>query len=80
VKHYGLPFMNAINSLQFPKYLASGSGSSSGSTPAVALVELMPRQLDELARKVSTTLVLDGSVVASSVNNQNRNDSIRKVR
>lgn len=79
VSHYGLPFMNAVNNLQFPKYLAAGSGSSSGGSPSVGLVELLPRQLNELARMVSATVVLDGKVVATAVNNQNRNSSIRKV-
>ena len=79
VSHYGLPFMNAVNNLQFPKYLASGSGTGGGGVPNMMLVELLPRQLNELAQKVSSTIVLDGKVVAASVNNQNRNSSIRKV-
>lgn len=78
VSHYGLPFMNAVNNLQFPKYLATGSGSSGGS-PTVGIVELLPRQLAQLAQMVSSTVVLDGKVVATAVNNQNRNSSIRKV-
>ncbi len=78
VSHYGLPFMNAVNSLQFPKYLASGSGSSGGA-PSVGIVELLPRQLAQLAQMVSSTVVLDGKVVATAVNNQNRTSSIRKV-
>jgi chromosome segregation ATPase len=80
VNHYGLPFMNAINSLQFPKYLATGSGGvSGGSATGPALVELMPRQLAQLAQMVSTQVVLDGKIVAQATNDQNRNSSIRKV-
>lgn len=80
VDHYGLPFMNAVNSLQFPKYLASGSGGfGGGSSSGPALVELMPRQLAQLAQMVSTQVVLDGKIVAQATNNQNRNSSIRKV-
>lgn len=81
VDHYGLPFMNAVNSLQFPKFLASGSGGSSGGgTPGVQIVELMPRQLAQLAQMVSTQVSIDGKVVATAVNGQNRDSSIRKVR
>lgn len=80
VDHYGLPFMNAINNLQFPKYLANGSGASSaGGGTGPALVELMPRQLAQLAQMVSSTVYLDGRIVAESVGEQNRNSSIRKV-
>jgi hypothetical protein len=80
VDHYGLPFMNAVNNLQFPKYLATGSGGAGvGSASGPTLVELMPRQLAQLAQMVSTQVTLDGKIVATAVNNQNRNSSIRKV-
>lgn len=79
VDKYGLPFMNAVNSLQFPKYLANGSGNGSAGAPGVQIVELLPRQLNQLAQMVSATVAIDGKVVATSVNNQNRNSSIRKV-
>src|SRR5690606_8629039 len=59
VDKYGLPFMNAVNSLQFPKYLANGSGTGGGA-PAVGIVQLLPRQLQELGRMVSSQVILDG--------------------
>lgn len=73
VDYYGLPFMNALNNMQVPRYLAGG-GSSSGRTssaPGIQIVELVPNQLSQLARMVSTQVSLDGKVVAEATNNAN---------
>lgn len=76
VKHYGMPFMNAINNMQIPKYLATGgpaSGYSSSSSlgPRIQLVELLPNQLQQLAQMLSSELNIDGKMVAEATNSSN---------
>lgn len=74
VRAVGLPFMNALNNQQIPKYLATGgaASASSFSTPyGPTLVELMPSQLQQLASLLSTTLSLDGKIITEKVNNDN---------
>lgn len=74
VEHYGLPFMNALNNMQVPRYLATGgaaTGSSSSRSLGPTLVELMPHQLMQLAGMLSTQLTLDGRIVAEATNHNN---------
>jgi TP901 family phage tail tape measure protein len=81
VKYYGLPYMNALNNMQIPRYLGSG-GSASRSTPSapnnmIQLVELLPNQLSQLAQMVSTHVSLDGKIVAEATNNVNATSARR---
>lgn len=75
VDHYGLPFMNAINNMQVPKYLATGGpvapARSGGGGGGIQLVEILPNQIQQIAAAVSTVLQLDGKVLASTVNRAN---------
>jgi len=79
-EYYGLPFMNAINNMQMPRYLASGgpaSGSSRGGGTAIQLVELLPTQLAQLASLVSAQVSIDGRVVAEATNRSNTRQATR---
>jgi len=78
--YYGLPFMNALNNMQVPKYLAAGGPASGGSVnrvPTVQLVELLPTQIKQLADAVSVRISLDGKEIANSVNKTNYNSTTR---
>ena len=80
VDYYGLPFMNAINSLKFPKYLAAGTpggGSSGGAGPRIQAVELLPHQMRQLADMVSVNIEIDRRQIASAANSSNVRDSRR---
>ncbi len=81
VDYYGIPFMNALNSLQIPRFFAQG-GSTGGavvaaSSPSVQLVELLPNQMVQLARMVSTQVNLDGKSITDSVNENNVQTTVR---
>lgn len=75
VRYYGLPFMNAINNMQVPRYLASGGPvvptRSGGGGGGIQLVELLPNQIQQIAAAVSTVLSVDGKVLAATVNSAN---------
>jgi TP901 family phage tail tape measure protein len=75
VDYYGLPFMNALNNMQIPKYLSTGGPargrSSASSAPGIQLVELLPTQLQQLAQIVSTSLSIDGKMIGEAANNAN---------
>lgn len=80
VDHYGSDFFASLNAMRFPQYLAQGSGGGQvlqSSGPAVQLVELMPNQVQQIVRAVSTTIKVDGQTLATSVNGSNRNNSTR---
>lgn len=80
VDHYGSDFISSINSMKYPAYLAAGTSSTSGSTSGavpVQLVELLPNQLMAISKAVSTQLVVDGKVVANTVDSQNHNSAVR---
>jgi len=79
-EYYGLPFMNALNNMQVPKYLAVGGPASGGSvsrTPTVQLVELLPNQIRQLADALYVRIELDGKELASSVNKANYGSATR---
>jgi TP901 family phage tail tape measure protein len=64
----GLPYANVLGSMAH----AMGAGSRSSASPnQIQLVELLPNQLEELARAVSTRVAIDGRVVAAVSNNYN---------
>lgn len=74
VDYYGLPFMNALNNMQIPKYLsvggpATGSRSSSGGGPT--LVELLPTQIRQIIDGLAVRIDIDGNEIASTVNRHN---------
>lgn len=75
VDYYGLPFMNALNNMQLPRYLASGGPAvpqrASSGNSGIQLVELLPNQIQQIISGVSTTLQVDGKVLAATVNNAN---------
>jgi TP901 family phage tail tape measure protein len=77
--YYGLPFMNALNNMQVPRYLASGGpvGGSSSRGSAVQLVELLPNQIRQLADALYVRIELDGKELASSVNKTNYGSATR---
>lgn len=88
VQYYGQPFMNAINQMKFPKYLATGGMSAaSGDTASAAVVsaltngsiELGPQTRNFLARALQVQLVVDQKQLTSTVNAQNaRNGRLGK--
>lgn len=75
VEYYGLPFMNAINNMQMPRYLASGGSSatstSGASAPRSMMVELSPTDRALLQAAGNVTLTIDGRVIANTVNGSN---------
>lgn len=78
--YYGLPFMNALNNMQIPRYLASGGPASGGSVnrgPAVQLVELLPNQIRQIVDGLYVRIELDGKEIASSVNKANYGSATR---
>lgn len=77
--YYGLPFMNALNNMQVPRYLASGGPAAGTSSrgPAVQLVELLPNQIRQLADALYVRIELDGKELASSVNKANYGSATR---
>src|SRR5690606_8082980 len=81
VDYYGIPFMNALNSLQIPRFFAQGGSAGGavvkGSAPSVQLVELLPNQLHQLAQMVSTQVNLDGEKITTNVNSHNVQTNIR---
>lgn len=81
VDYYGLPFMNAINNMQIPRYLASGGPvtSGGGSSGGIQLVEILPNQIEQIAQAVSTILTVDGKVLASTVNAHNTGNARRGI-
>lgn len=80
VDYYGLPFMNAINSLKFPKYLAagtSGGGSGGNAGPRIQAVELLPHQMRQLADMISIDIEIGQRQIAGAANSSNVRDSRR---
>lgn len=78
VQYYGLPFMNALNNMQIPRYLATGSGSAPrGGNTGIAVVELSATDRALLAAAGNVTLTVDGKVLARTVNKNNANNAAR---
>mgnify|MGYP005982344317 CR=1 FL=1 len=75
VNYYGLPFMNAINNMQVPRYLATGGPTiplrSSVPSNGIQVVELSALDRQLLAAAGNVTVTLDGRVLAESVNAAN---------
>lgn len=71
VDHYGLPFMNAINSMKFPKYMATGGGvaptAPSGGS-GIQVVELLPHQLRAIVNSLKVDLNIGSQQVAAAAN------------
>lgn len=63
----GLPYANVLGSMAH----AMGAMQGGGNNNNIQLVELLPNQLRELARIVSTTITMDGSVIARATNGYN---------
>ena len=84
VDKYGLPFMNALNSMSMPRYSGGGSvsrgNSSGGGANGVQLVELLPTQLHQLAQMLSTQISIDGKTVADATNGYNTQGATRGTR
>lgn len=82
VDYYGIPFMNALNSLQIPRFFAGG-GSAGGavvqgsSGPSVQVVELLPNQMRQIIDGVSTQINLDGKSITENVNQNNTQTTVR---
>lgn len=80
VDHYGLPFMNAVNNLKFPRYLATGGGTGGRAGrggPRIQAVELLPHQMRQLADMVSVNVTLGDRQIAGASNTSNMRDSQR---
>ena len=63
----GLPYANVLGSMAH----AMGAMSGGGSGTDIQLVELLPNQLRELGRIVSTTINMDGTAIARTTNGFN---------
>lgn len=63
VDFYGRDFMNRLNTMQLPTINVSG-GNGSG----ISTVQLMPNQLMQLARMVSSTVIVGNETVARASN------------
>lgn len=82
VQHYGLPFMNALNNMQLPRYFAMGGSTaqvSSPSLPGTLMVELSPTDRALLAANGNVTVTIDGKVVANAVNSSNTQNARRNA-
>lgn len=80
VDYYGLDYMNALNNMTLPRSLGASQSTSQGTSSKNAgpsLVELMPNQLQEIVRAVSTTVTLDSRRISESTNRQNANSTTR---
>lgn len=72
VDYYGLPFMNALNNMQIPRYLATGTPVASASSgPSTMVVELSATDRALLAAAGNVSLSIDGRVLADTVTSQN---------
>lgn len=80
VSALGLPFMNSLNSMQQPKYLATG-GSAAGSAafPSTMMVELSPTDRHLLAAAGNVVLTVNGRVLAAANNAANTNETVRNA-
>lgn len=80
VDRLGLPFMNALNTMQNPIYRASGGpagvAASSGSG-GIQLVELMPHQISQIVQGLQVTFTVDGKEIAGTVNSYNTTGAVR---
>lgn len=78
VDYYGLPFMNALNNLQVPRYLASGSGPvANASGVGIMMVEFSPTDRALIAASNNITVTIDGKVIANAVNSSNTQNARR---
>lgn len=81
VNHYGLPFMNAINNLKFPRYMASGGpvvAASGGGGNGIQLVELLPQQFRALVNATADRVVqISNDTIAKATNTTNARSSAR---
>lgn len=81
VRYYGLPFMNALNSMQIPKYFGGGSvggrGAGGGGMGGVQLVEILPHQVAQILNGLRVSVQIDGKEVAGTVNAYNTQGAIR---
>ena len=86
VDYYGLPFMNAVNSLKFPKFFSTGgfvsapanSGGRGGN--AIQLVELLPHQLQQIVRAVQQSagsIRIGNDTIARAANAANARSAAR---
>lgn len=78
VDMYGLPFMNALNNMQAPQYLSTGSRGGGGMTfPSTIMVELSPVDRALVASGKESVIVLDGKAIGRTVNANNANNTTR---
>lgn len=73
-RHYGDDFMRAVQTMRYNPTVHVSAPSSS-----VQAVELLPHQINQLARAVSTVLAVDGKAIAATTNTQNARMSRRGV-
>lgn len=73
-RHYGDDFMRAVQTMRYNPTVHVSAPSSS-----VQAVELLPHQINQLARAVSTVLAVDGKAIAATTNSQNARMSRRGV-
>lgn len=85
VDYYGLPFMNAINSLKFPKFFSTGGfvapqQNSGGARNSIQLVELLPHQLQQIVRAVQQSaggIRIGNDTIARAANAANARNAAR---
>lgn len=78
VNHYGKDFMHAVQTMKFNPIVRVQTGAGAGS--GIQDVNLLPHNIQQIARAVSTVLAVDGKVIAATTNGQNTNAARRGTR
>lgn len=78
VNHYGKDFMHAVQTMKFNPIVRVQTGAGAGS--GIQDVNLLPHNIQQIARAVSTILTVDGKVIAATTNGQNTNAARRGTR
>jgi TP901 family phage tail tape measure protein len=77
--YYGSAFMNAVNSLKWPKFAQGGpiTNTVQQTTPMMGVVELGPKSLAAVAQQAAVNVMLDAEALSRTVERGNRSRRAR---